>query len=71
MRNEMANLNRVRTKRANELRKTPGLPLWQRNYYEHIIRDQLELDRIREHISLNPAKWMEEEEIEIVEGNTT
>ena len=50
------------TKRANELRKTPGLPLWQRNYYEHIIRDQMELDRIREYILLNPAKWMDEEE---------
>ncbi|TSA16141.1 transposase [bacterium] len=58
------------TKRANELRKTPGLPLWQRNYYEHIIRDQMELDRIREYILLNPAKWMDEEEIKVVEGKT-
>jgi len=49
------------TKRANELRKTPGLLLWQRNYYEHIIRDEIELTRIREYISLNPAKWMEDE----------
>jgi len=45
------------TKRANELHKTPGLPLWQRNYYEHIIGDEMELARIREYISLNPAKW--------------
>ncbi|HEY3311150.1 MAG TPA: transposase [Anaerolineales bacterium] len=26
-------------RRINELRKTPGIPVWQRNYYEHIIRD--------------------------------
>jgi putative transposase len=45
------------TKRTNELRRTSGLPLWQRNYYEHIIRDQMELDRIREYIRLNPVKW--------------
>jgi REP element-mobilizing transposase RayT len=50
------------TKRVNDFRNSPGLPLWQRNYYEHIIRDQMELNRIREYISLNPAKWMDEEE---------
>ena len=31
--------------------------LWQRNYYEHIIRDEHELIRIREYILQNPAKW--------------
>jgi REP element-mobilizing transposase RayT len=30
---------------------------WQRNYYEHIIRDDHELDRIREYIRTNPLKW--------------
>ncbi|HSW39300.1 MAG TPA: hypothetical protein VLL97_07400 [Acidobacteriota bacterium] len=34
----------------------PG-KLWQRNYYEHIIRDDDELNRIREYIVNNPAKW--------------
>jgi REP-associated tyrosine transposase len=28
---------------------------WQRNYYEHIVRDKRDLDRIREYITLNPA----------------
>ena len=31
--------------------------LWQRNYYERIIRDQNELDRAREYIVNNPLKW--------------
>jgi REP element-mobilizing transposase RayT len=31
--------------------------LWQRNYYEHVIRDEASLDRIREYILNNPAQW--------------
>jgi len=34
------------TKQINELSKTPGIPLWQRNYYEHIIRNENELNKI-------------------------
>jgi len=45
------------TKRINEMRNTPGGKLWQRNYYEHIIRNDDELDRIRGYIDNNPAKW--------------
>jgi putative transposase len=45
------------TARINELRGTPGAPVWQRNYYEHIIRDMDELSRIREYIRNNPAAW--------------
>ena len=36
--------------------------LWQRNYFEHIIRDDEDLTRIREYIALNPAKWAEDQE---------
>ena len=31
--------------------------VWQRNYYEHIIRDECELNEIRKYIRENPAKW--------------
>jgi REP element-mobilizing transposase RayT len=31
--------------------------IWQRNYYEHIIRDEKSLLRIREYIATNPARW--------------
>ena len=35
--------------------------LWQRNYYEHVIRDEEELNYIREYIVSNPDKWEEDE----------
>ncbi|WP_201764193.1 transposase [Desulfococcus multivorans] len=47
----------VSTKRINELRHTPGTKLWQRNYWEHIIRDESELNHIRDYIRNNPAQW--------------
>jgi putative transposase len=46
----------------NDIRSTPGTPIWQRNYYEHIIRDDRELQTIREYIRYNPLKWNEDEE---------
>lgn len=45
------------TKDINESRGTSGIPLWQRNYYEHIIRNEEELSKIREYIQNNPLKW--------------
>ena len=45
------------TKRINEIRGTPGIPVWQRNYYEHIVRNDGELNRIRKYIINNPLKW--------------
>jgi REP element-mobilizing transposase RayT len=47
----------VSTKRINELNATPGIAFWQRNYYEHIIRHENALDRIRGYIIRNPMKW--------------
>jgi putative transposase len=31
--------------------------LWQRNYYDHVIRNERELDKIREYIATNPLRW--------------
>lgn len=39
----------------------PG-KLWQRNYYEHIVRDATELNHIRDYIARNPAHWAEDAE---------
>lgn len=36
--------------------------LWQRNYYERIIRDEKELASISEYITLNPIRWAEDKE---------
>ena len=44
-------------RRLNLLRHTLGIPVWQRNYYEHIIRDDCEHDRIRSYIESNPLNW--------------
>ena len=45
------------TKRINILRNTQGLQIWQRNYYEHIIRNEVDLNEIREYIINNLLKW--------------
>ncbi len=42
---------------VNDIRNAPGQPLWQRGYYEHVIRDDLSLTDIREYITGNPARW--------------
>jgi REP element-mobilizing transposase RayT len=44
-------------RRINELRGTPGIPVWQRDYWEHIIRDDRALEAIRRYIRENPARW--------------
>ncbi len=49
------------TKQLNLLHHTPGRTVWQRNYYEHIIRDKNDLDHIRRYIADNPAQWAEDE----------
>jgi REP element-mobilizing transposase RayT len=36
--------------------------LWQRNYYEHVVRDEVSLQHIREYIDGNPAHWSEDPE---------
>ena len=47
-------------KRINILRKSPGHPVWQRNYYERIIRDDAEFDALRSYIDGNPGRWAED-----------
>jgi len=44
-------------RRINEIRGTPGQSVWQRNYYEHIIRDEESYGRIAEYILNNHLKW--------------
>jgi REP element-mobilizing transposase RayT len=58
----MAGFKSSVTKRINEIRKTPGIPIWQRNYYEHIIRNDEEHNRIHLYIEANPANWLDDNE---------
>jgi len=48
--------------KINKFRNTPGVPIWQRNYYDHIIRNENELNQIREYIINNPLEWELDEE---------
>jgi len=47
----------VSAKQINVLRETPGIPVWQRNYYEHVIRNEDYLNHIRQYILDNPLRW--------------
>jgi putative transposase len=58
----VAGFKAATTTRINMLRQTPGQLVWQRNFYEHVIRNDADLERIREYIAGNPAKWQEDSE---------
>jgi REP element-mobilizing transposase RayT len=47
----------VATNRGNPIGQGRRSVIWQRNYFERIIRDEDELNRVREYISENPARW--------------
>ncbi len=58
----VAGFKSVTTKQINILRNNPGCPVWQRNYYERVIRNEGELASAREYIVNNPIKWDEDKE---------
>ncbi len=45
------------TSRIRQLARVADIRVWQRNFYEHIIRDENELNKAREYISTNPLRW--------------
>ena len=45
------------TKHINRHYNTPGTRVWQRNYHDHIIRDDPDLQRLRQYMQNNPMKW--------------
>jgi REP element-mobilizing transposase RayT len=51
------NFKSVSTRYVNKLRDNPGCPVWQRNYFERVIRNENELSKAREYIVNNPMKW--------------
>lgn len=48
------------TRRINGIRRTPGEQVWQRNYYEHVIRNEIDYRQITEYIADNPRRWKED-----------
>jgi len=51
----------VSTKRINALRGVSGEIVWQRSFYDHILRSEADLNRVRGYIDNNPARWAEDE----------
>ena len=45
---------------ANKILGQSNRPSWQRNYYEHIIRDEEELTVLRQYIRDNPGNWLDD-----------
>ena len=58
------------TRRINELRRMPGGLVWQRNYYENVIRKDHDLERIREYIATNPLRWALDRENPLIRGRS-
>jgi len=56
------NYKSVSTRQINRINKAKGNVVWQRNYYEHIIRDEEALNNIRQYIFNNPINWAEDKE---------
>ena len=52
----------VSTKQINLIRQTPGVSLWQRDFYDHIGRNEKELYRYRKYIKNNPVNWDSDDE---------
>jgi putative transposase len=49
-------------KRINILLDNSGVPIWQRNYYERIVRNDQAYNAIRQYIHSNPVSWNTDEE---------
>ena len=49
------------TLRFKKISLSKNLLVWQRNYYEHVIRNDIDLEEIREYIQTNSSKWLEDE----------
>jgi hypothetical protein len=50
------------TKRIWKIPEFKGTPIWQRNYYEHIIRNDRDLQNKTEYINANPLLWDQDDE---------
>jgi putative transposase len=50
------------TKQINHYRQTSNQPVWQRGYHDHIVRNEHDLNRIRQYIINNPLQWADDTE---------
>ncbi len=55
--NIIQNFKSISSRKINCINKSYGISIWQRNYYERIVRTEQELKNLREYIENNPANW--------------
>ena len=53
----IGSLKAASAREINRVRGTTGTHLWQRGYYDHVIRDDDDLDRVHSYIATNPLRW--------------
>ncbi len=53
----IGSLKAASAREINRVRGTTGAHLWQRGYYDHVIRDDADLDRVHSYIATNPLRW--------------
>ena len=58
----VGNFKSVTARRINRVRRMPGARVWQRNYYDRVIRNEREFGAIRQYIHDNPANWAQDQE---------
>jgi putative transposase len=56
------NFKSISTRKINQINRSPGTPVWQRDYYEHIIRDEKALRACQQYIIENPLHWEDDED---------
>ena len=56
----LGQFKRAVTMRSKLLAQPPDQHIWQRNYYDHIIRNETSLNSIRKYIVENPARWLDD-----------
>jgi hypothetical protein len=47
--------------RINAIRGSATPPVWQRNYHDHIVRNEREYEAIWNYIDTNPANWVDDQ----------
>jgi REP element-mobilizing transposase RayT len=52
----------VSTIQVNKFRSTPGTPIWQRSFFDRILRNENEWNRVRKYILQNPLNWNSDSE---------
>jgi REP element-mobilizing transposase RayT len=57
------------SRRVNALRETPGSSVWQRNYYDRVIRNASEFYSCRTYIRTNPAHWQDDPDRFVLSGD--